>query len=81
MPTFNLLEAKTNLAKLIDSLDSGQETEIIITRDGRPAARLLPLSRRPASNRIGIAEGRWLVPYDIDQDNEIIAGLFEGRAG
>ena len=39
MPTVNMLEAKTHLSKLVDSLESGQETEIIIARNGRPRSR------------------------------------------
>ena len=80
MPTVNMLEAKTHLSKLVDRLESGQETEIIIARNGRPAARLVPLRQRPTGKRIGVAEGKWAIPDDIDQDNELIADLFEGKA-
>jgi hypothetical protein len=27
--------------------------------------------------RIGVAKGRWVIPDDIDQDNALIADLFE----
>lgn len=80
MPTVNMLEAKTHLSRLVDALESGQETEIIIARNGRPAARLMPLQQRAMGKRIGIAEGKWVIPDDIDQDNDIIADLFEGKA-
>jgi prevent-host-death family protein len=80
MSTVNMLEAKTHLSKLVESLESGQETEIIIARNGRPAARLVPLRQLPLGKRIGVAEGRWVIPDDIDQDNEMIADLFEGKA-
>ena len=80
MPTVNMLEAKTHLSKLVESLESGQETEIIIARNGRPAARLVPLQPRSAGQRIGIAEGKWVIPDDIDRDNDIIADLFQGKA-
>jgi len=80
MSTVNMLEAKTHLSKLVESLESGQETEIIIARNGRPAARLVPLQQKPVGKRIGVAEGKWVIPDDIDQDNELIADLFEGKA-
>ena len=80
MPTVHMLEAKTHLSRLVDALESGQETEIIIARNGRPAARLMPLQQRAMGKRIGIAEGKWVIPDDIDQDNDIIADLFEGKA-
>jgi prevent-host-death family protein len=74
-----MLEAKTQLSKLVESLESGQETEIIIARNGRPAARLVPLRPRLVGKRIGVAEGKWVIPDDIDQDNDLIADLFEGK--
>ena len=79
MPTVNMLEAKTHLSKLVDSLESGQETEISIARNGRPAARLVPLKPGRSGQRIGIAKGKYVIPDDIDEDNELIADLFEGK--
>jgi hypothetical protein len=29
--------------------------------------------------RIGIAKGRYVIPDNIDEDNELIADLFEGK--
>lgn len=80
----NMLEAKTNLSKLVDSLERGQEVEFVIARNGRPAARLVPLERestsaQAAARRIGIAKGRFEVPEDIDGSNELIRELFGGR--
>jgi antitoxin (DNA-binding transcriptional repressor) of toxin-antitoxin stability system len=74
-----MLEAKTHLSKLVEALESGQETEIIIARDGRPAARLMALRQPGPGKRIGVAEGRWVIPDDIDQDNGSIADLFDGK--
>jgi prevent-host-death family protein len=79
MTTVNMLEAKTQLSKLVEALESGQETEIIIARNGRPAARLVPLAPPRAPRRIGIAKGKWVIPDDIDEDNDLIADLFEGK--
>jgi len=79
MPTVNMLEAKTHLSKLVDQLETGQETEIIIARHGRPAARLVPLKPRGSAQRIGIAKGKYVIPANIDEDNALIAELFEGK--
>src|SRR4029078_4101136 len=46
MPTVNMLEAKSNLSRLVDAVESGAESEIIIERNGRPAPRLVGI--RPA---------------------------------
>jgi prevent-host-death family protein len=74
-----MLEAKTHLSKLVDSLESGQETEIIIARNGRPAARLVPLKPQGSGQRLGVAKGKYVIPDNIDEDNERIADLFEGK--
>jgi len=77
--TYNVLEAKSNLSRLIDAVESGRETEIIIARNGKPAARLVPLNPKPIGKRLGVAEGLFEVPEDIDQDNAYIEKLFNGE--
>ena len=78
MHNVNMLEAKTNLSRLVESLEQGTEREIIIARNGRPVARLVPLTTRPGTKRIGVAKGRFEVPDSIDQFNDEIADLFNG---
>ncbi len=78
MPTFNMLEAKSNLSRLVASVETGAEREIIIARNGRPAARLVAIGSAPAGQRIGIAKGKFTVPDDIDADNASIEKLFNG---
>ena len=57
-------------------METGRETEIIIARNGRPAARLVAIAARPAAQRIGVAKGRFTVPEIIDADDAAIAALF-----
>jgi prevent-host-death family protein len=77
MSTVNMLEAKTHLSKLVEQVESGQEQEIVIARNGNPAARLVPIGKVPATDkRIGVAKGAFVVPDDIDADNAMIAKLF-----
>lgn len=75
----NMLDAKTQLSKLVHDLETGQADEFIIARNGRPAARLMPLAANLAdrSRRIGRARGRFEVPDDIDSANEEVRRLFE----
>lgn len=78
MPVVNMLEAKSNLSRLVEAVESGAETDIVIARNGRPAARLVPL--KPATGkRIGVAKGKFKAPDDLDAENEAIAALFQGR--
>ncbi len=78
MTVVNMLEAKNNLSKLVEAVETGGETEIIIARNGRPAARLVPLEMKKAGRRIGLAKGLFEVPDNIDADNEEIARMFYG---
>jgi prevent-host-death family protein len=79
MQTVNILEAKTQLSRLVERVESGAEAEIIIARNGRPAARLVPLAARPTEQRIGIAAGQFKVPESIDLSNAELEDLFAGE--
>ncbi len=78
MSTVNMLEAKTSLSRLVDAVERGVEREIIIARNGRPAARLVPIDSAGAGKRIGVARGKFRVPPDIDAHNDEVARLFTG---
>lgn len=76
MNAVNMLEAKSSLSRLVEAVESGAEKEIVIARNGRPAAKLVAISARPAAVRIGIAKGLFDVPDDIDAHNTDVARLF-----
>jgi len=79
MQTVNLFHAKTHLSKLVDQIASGEENEFVISRNGKPVARMVPiLQDKDISCRIGIAEGEFTIPETIDSSNEQIAKLFYG---
>lgn len=81
MMQVNVLEAKTDLSKLIRLIETNRENEIVVARNGRPVVKIVPIDKKPVSNRIGIAEGKFTMPDDFDTDNEYIANLFlEGSA-
>ncbi len=71
----NMFEAKSQLSKLVELVESGAEAEIVIARNGKPVAKLVPMSYRLAGTRIGVAEGQFLVPDDLDGENETIAAI------
>jgi prevent-host-death family protein len=78
MTTVNMLEAKTQLSRLVEAVETGAEAEIVIARNGRPVARLVPYAQPAAGPRIGIAKGQFKLPSSIDGDNDAIADIFEG---
>jgi prevent-host-death family protein len=55
-------EAKTNLSKLVEAVQTGEE--VVITRRGVEVARLV--GAPPRKRRFGIDEGRFVVPDDFD---------------
>lgn len=49
----NIYEAKTNLSKYVEMLESGQEEEIIITRYDKKVAVLKLYKEKPNKKRLG----------------------------
>lgn len=78
MDAVNMLQAKSSLSRLVQAIEKGEEREIVIARNGRPVARLVPIESVPADRRIGIAKGVFEVPDSIDESNVEIARLFMG---
>lgn len=78
MTTVNMLEAKNNLSKLVEAVESGAEREVVIARNGKPAARLVALEERKGGVRLGAAKGKFEVPDNIDELNDEIAKMFYG---
>ncbi len=74
----NILEAKTQLSRLVDAVESGTELEIVIARNGKPAARLVALQENPKQKvRLGLADGKYpvMTQEEFDADNE---GIWSG---
>ena len=84
MPTFNVLEAKTNLSRLIEAVENGSESEIIIARNGKPAARLVPIAAKPdVSKRLGLLQGQYpaMSLEEFNSTDGEILKLFYGEEG
>ncbi len=79
MSQVNMFEAKSTLSKLVDLIEKGVEKEIVIARNGRAAARLVPMLAATAAKRLGVAKGKFTVPDDIDAHNAEVARLFHGE--
>ncbi|MBA4172144.1 MAG: prevent-host-death protein [Hyphomicrobium sp.] len=78
MPIVNMFDAKSNLSRLVEAVETGAEHEIIIARNGRPVARLVPYALSESGQRIGVARGVFRVPESIDAINDQIEQLFLG---
>ena len=74
----NILEAKTELSKLVRLNETGKEEQIIIARYGKPVVKMTLCNDAPTSRRIGVAKGKLKSPDDLDHYNEEIAEQFGG---
>lgn len=79
MQIVNMLQAKSSLSRLVEAIEQGQEHEIVIARNGRPVAKLVPLDTVSSGKRIGVAKGLFVVPDNIDTHNDEVAQLFMGE--
>jgi prevent-host-death family protein len=74
--TYNMHDAKTHLSRLAERAAAGEE--IVIARNGRPLARLMPLEQRRKPRRLGLWKGEvWIgdafddpLPADIQRHFE-----------
>jgi prevent-host-death family protein len=75
----SLYEAKTHLSELVDRASAGEE--IIIAKNGKPMARLIPLEKPRKKVTFGLGKGKVEIPRDFDAPlPEETLALFEGRA-
>lgn len=75
MSAVNILEAKTHLSRLVEDITSGAQRVITIARNGKPAARLVPIERHGV--KLGVLKGKYQIPLDIDVHNAEIAADFD----
>ena len=78
MEPVNIHQAKTQLSKLIEAAEQGEE--VIIARAGKPVVRLVPVGTARPRRRPGSLEGQLLISEDFDAplpDN--ILDAFEGK--
>ncbi|MEB3070615.1 type II toxin-antitoxin system Phd/YefM family antitoxin [[Mycobacterium] vasticus] len=61
----NVYDAKTRLSSLLSQVEGG--AEIVISRNGRPIARLVPYQPDRVPRRPGLWKGRVTIAADFDQ--------------
>lgn len=71
----NIHEAKTQLSKLLERVEQGEE--VVIARAGVPIARLVATAHAGEKRVLGRDRGLFTVPDDFDEPlpDEVLAGF------
>jgi prevent-host-death family protein len=72
----NIHEAKTNFSRLLVQVNEGEE--VIISKAGKPVARLIPFEEKPKRRLAGSGKGKVKVSDNFDAPlPELILNSFE----
>jgi prevent-host-death family protein len=76
MARVDMHDAKTNLSRLVERAEAGEE--IVIQRDGKPVVRLVPVGEEPRSLATlrGVWRGRVAMAEDFDDLPVEVAAAF-----
>lgn len=75
--TVNIHDAKTNLSKLLEKIQKGED--VIIAKAGKPVAKLVPYKEALKPRKPGLWKGKIWVSDDFDKEDEEINKLFYGK--
>ncbi len=75
-PIVSLYDAKTKLSSLVDRAAAGEE--FVITKNGAPKARIVPLPAQGAARTPAGALGVTYISDDFDAADPAIEALFSG---
>lgn len=77
MTIVSVTEAKAQFSRLLERVAAGED--IVITRSGKPVARLVPCAQpKPARRKPGSLKGKiWISPDFGKQDKEIEALFYD----
>ncbi|TMC51070.1 MAG: type II toxin-antitoxin system prevent-host-death family antitoxin [Chloroflexi bacterium] len=71
-------DAATDLEQLLDRVEAGQE--IVISRAGRPIARLVTFRSDRATRRRGARRSRVRIAHDFDELAQELGAAFKGES-
>jgi prevent-host-death family protein len=73
----NIHQAKTQLSRLIERALAGEE--VIISKAGKPLAKLVPYAYERQPRRLGMLKGKIRIARDFDELPEELAAAFGGE--
>lgn len=79
MTQVNMLEAKSDLSRLVKLLESKQEDVIYLARNGTAVVQMTLIPKKSANRRIGVAEGKFKIPDEFDKWDKEVEDMFGGE--
>jgi prevent-host-death family protein len=76
MQLVNVHQAKTHFSKLLDQVESGEE--VVISRHGKPIAKISPIRGDLPSRQPGALKGRIWIADNFDEFDEELEKMFYG---
>ena len=81
MTSVSMFEAKTNLSKYVSSVVDHQEPYVVIVRNGKPVAKIVPYYEE-TPKRIGIARDALPMLPSLEEFNSLdVSADFSGTGG
>ncbi len=79
MVEVNIHEAKTHLSRLLQRVAAGEE--VIISKAGKPLARIIPFRRSKGERPLGQDQGAYCLPEDFNAAlPRDVLDAFEGKS-
>lgn len=76
MTIVNVHQAKSQLSKLMEQAEAGEE--VVIARAGKPAVRLIPFTPPSVERKAGVWRGQITIAEDFDALPDEVIATFEG---
>lgn len=79
MSKVDIHQAKANFSRYIEEVAQGKE--IIITKAGKPVARLAPLAVAKVPRKLGLLDGKARIPDNFNEPlpDKVLAEFFGGK--
>lgn len=74
MQVVNIHQAKTQLSKLLEKTQAGED--VVIAKAGKPVAKLVAYKEKLKKRQFGLLKGKIWVSDDFDDEDEEINKLF-----